>query len=506
MSSNLFELFQSRYSTHRKDTFLALPNGENYSFENIDDLSARMARLLVEENVAPGDRVVLQTDKSPATVALYLAVLRVGAVFVPLNTAYTAAEVEYFLGDAGPKLFFCQEHNFASLETVASNCRVSRTLVLGTSCQEYFWMKSLNTSPLEDIVARDAEDLAAFLYTSGTTGRSKGAMLSHKNLISNAQTLHKLWQFEPGDVLLHALPIFHIHGLFVALHCALLNASKILFLPSFEVPEVLEALRGGATVMMGVPTFYSRLLASSDFSSQDCENIRLFISGSAPMTEQVHKEWTDKTGQKILERYGMTEAGMITSNPYVGDRIPGTVGYALPGVEVRIADAFGTKLNSGEIGVIETKGPNIFQGYWQMPDKTAKEFREDGFFITGDVGVMDDDGRVSIVGREKDLIICGGYNVYPKEIEVLLDEHDKVVESAVIGVPHPDLGECVVAVVVAKPKADLNVNELLNTLSETLARFKQPRKIYLVDELPRNTMGKVQKNLLRQQYANSYTN
>lgn len=505
MSSNLFELFQNRYSGHLKDTFLALPNGENYSFEEIDDLSARMAGLLVEENVVPGDRVVLQTDKSAATVALYLAVLRVGAIFVPLNTAYTASEIDYFLGDAKPKLFFCQELNLASLEVVASGCGVSRTLVLGTNAEEYFWEKSLNTAPLEDVVPRDSEDLAAFLYTSGTTGRSKGAMLSHKNLISNAQTLHQLWEFKTGDVLLHALPIFHIHGLFVALHCALLNASKVLFLPSFEVSEVLEALRSGTTVMMGVPTFYTRLLASSDFSSEDCAKVRVFISGSAPMTEQVHQEWTDKTEHKILERYGMTEAGMITSNPYLGDRVPGTVGYALPGVEVRIADSTGAKLSPGEIGVIEVKGPNIFLGYWQMPEKTAEEFREDGFFITGDVGVMDDDGRVSIVGREKDLIISGGYNVYPKEIEVLLDEQDLVSESAVIGVPHQDFGESVVAVVVAKPGAELQENELLSAISGHLARFKQPKKVYFVNELPRNTMGKVQKNLLRKEYENTYT-
>lgn len=504
MSSNLFKLFQNRYSGHLKDTFLALPNGENYSFEEIDDLSARMAGLLVEEKVVPGDRVVLQTDKSAATVALYLAVLRVGAIFVPLNTAYTASEIDYFLGDAKPKLFFCQELNLASLEIVASGCGVSRTLVLGTNAEEHFWEKSLNTAPLEDVVPRDSEDLAAFLYTSGTTGRSKGAMLSHKNLISNAQTLHQIWQFNTGDVLLHALPIYHIHGLFVALHCALLNASKVLFLPSFEVSEVLKALRNGTTVMMGVPTFYTRLLASSDFSSQDCAKVRVFISGSAPMTEQVHQEWTDKTEHKILERYGMTEAGMITSNPYKGDRVPGTVGYALPGVEVRIADSTGAKLIPGEIGVIEVKGPNIFQGYWQMPEKTAEEFREDGFFITGDVGVMDDDGRVSIVGREKDLIISGGYNVYPKEIEVLLDEQDLVSESAVIGVPHSDFGESVVAVVVAKPGAELHENELLSAISIHLARFKQPKKIYFVSELPRNTMGKVQKNLLRKEYENTY--
>ena len=501
MSSNLFELFQQRYLPHLDKTFLELPNGEKYSFGDIDELSARMATKLVEEGLIVGDRIVAQIDKTPASVALYLAVLRLGGIFIPLNTAYTASEVEYFLSDAKPRLFFCRAENLDSLAQIGSEQGVSKTIVLGNNSSEDFWAESLKAMPRMEIESRSEDDLASFLYTSGTTGRSKGAMLSHGNLASNATTLHKLWQFEPEDVLLHALPIFHIHGLFVALHCALLNASKVLFLPSFNVENILEGMRGDATVLMGVPTFYSRLLNSSEFRSEDCDQMRLFISGSAPMTEQVHKAWTDKTNHKILERYGMTEAGMITSNPYEGERVPGTVGFALPGVEVRVADEEGHEIDPGEIGCIEVRGPNIFQGYWQMPEKTAEEFREDGFFITGDLGTMDDEGRVSIVGRGKDLIISGGYNIYPKEIEVVLDEYPSVLESAVIGIPHADFGESVVAVVVAESGQSVSEAELKEFLSEKLARFKQPRSIVLVRELPRNTMGKVQKNLLREQYS-----
>lgn len=502
MSANLFELFQKKYASKLDKTFLELPGGKSYSFGDIDNLSARMATRLLENGLKVGDRVVAQVDKTPGAVALYLAVLRAGGVFVPLNTAYTATEVEYFLGDAKPSLFFCRSENLDDLSGIAQDQGVSKSLILGNTETEGFWAEALEADPKADVEPRSGSDLASFLYTSGTTGRSKGAMLSHENLASNALTLHKLWQFEPEDVLLHALPIFHIHGLFVALHCALLNASKVIFLPTFDISNILEGMRGEATVLMGVPTFYSRLLASPDFQSEDCKDMRLFISGSAPMTEQVHKAWTDKTGHRILERYGMTEAGMITSNPYDGERVPGTVGYALPGVEVRIADDQGEEIKPGEIGCIEVRGPNIFQGYWQMPDKTAAEFRKDGYFITGDLGIMEDDGRISIVGRGKDLIISGGYNIYPKEIEVLLDEHPSVVESAVIGVPHSDFGEAVFAVVVAKADQKTSTEELKGFLGEKLARFKQPRTIEFVDELPRNTMGKVQKNLLREQFTN----
>ena len=501
MSSNLFELFQERYATKLDKTFLEIPGGKSYSFGEIDDLSARMAAKLLENGLKVGDRVVAQVDKTPGAVALYLAVLRSGGIFVPLNTAYTATEVEYFLGDAKPSLFFCGLENLADLSEIAQAQGVSKTILLGNNETEAFWGEALQTDPKTEIAPRSDSDLASFLYTSGTTGRSKGAMLSHENLASNALTLHELWQFEPEDVLLHALPIFHIHGLFVALHCALLNASKVIFLPTFDVSEILRGMRGEASVLMGVPTFYSRLLASPDFQSDDCKGMRLFISGSAPMTEQVHKAWTNKTGHKILERYGMTEAGMITSNPYEGERVPGTVGFALPGVEVRIADEHGKEVTQGDIGCIEVRGPNIFQGYWQMPEKTAEEIRDDGYFITGDLGIMDENGRVSIVGRGKDLIISGGYNIYPKEIEVILDEHPCVLESAVIGVPHSDFGEAVFAVVVPQSGTEVSEEELKEFLREKMARFKQPKTIVLVEELPRNTMGKVQKNLLREQFA-----
>jgi malonyl-CoA/methylmalonyl-CoA synthetase len=503
MSSNLFELFRNKYLTNPDKIFLELPDGRSYSFAAIDDLSARMATMLTSEGFKVGDRLVAQVDKTPAAVTLYLAVLRTGGIFVPLNTAYTASEVEYFLGDASPRLFFCRAEAHEELKDIAKAKGVTKSLILGNTEEQGFWKDSLSAVPSDKIEPREEEDLASFLYTSGTTGRSKGAMLSHGNLASNAQTLHQLWQFEPEDVLLHALPIFHIHGLFVALHCALLNASKVLFLPSFNLTDVLDGMRGEATVLMGVPTFYTRLLDSPNFQSEDCAGMRLFISGSAPMTEQVHKSWTDKTGHKILERYGMTEAGMITSNPYEGERVPGTVGFALPGVEVRIADKQGTEVESGSIGCIEARGPNIFQGYWQMPEKTVEEFREDGFFITGDLGVMDEDGRVSIVGRDKDLIISGGYNIYPKEIESILDEHHAVLESAVVGIPHRDFGESVVAAVVAEKGQSPSEQELKDFLSDKLARFKQPRHIFVLEELPRNTMGKVQKNLLREQFSSN---
>ena len=501
-SANLFELFQASYANHLDDIFLSLPGGESYRFGDIDTLCAAMASCLIDLKVQPGQRILVQTDKSAATVALYLAVLRIGAVFVPLNTGYTPSEVAYFIRDAQPEVFFCTAAKLEILTPVAKAQGTSKILVLGDTKDEGFWKVASQSSGFKDVIPRDEEDLAAFLYTSGTTGRSKGAMLSHKNLASNAQTLHKLWQFEPGDVLLHALPIFHIHGLFVALHCAILNASKVLFLPSYEVNQVRQSL-AEATVMMGVPTFYSRLLALEEFTGDDCRAVRLFISGSAPMTEPLHQEWTKRTGTKILERYGMTEAGMITSNPYQGERLPGTVGYALPGVSVRVADNQGNSLPAGEIGVIEVKGPNIFQGYWQMPEKTAEEFRPDGYFITGDVGLMTEDGRVSIVGREKDLIISGGYNIYPKEIEVLLDEHPAVNESAVIGITHPDLGESVAAVVVVQSGKQITEAELIEFVKESLARFKQPRQIFFVEALPRNAMGKVQKNLLREEYKTS---
>ena len=502
-SANIFERFQASYKNQLDKIFLALPQGQNYRFGDINDLSGRIAAQLMALDVLPGDRVLAQTDKTPVTLALYLATLRIGAIFVPLHTAYTNSEVAYFIDDAQPKVFFCNAHQYNDLKRIAEQKGVTNTCILGNTEKEHFWKKAYECAPYTDVIPREPSDIAAFLYTSGTTGHPKAAMLSHDNLSSNALTLHNLWQFQPNDVLLHALPIFHVHGLFVALHCALLNASTVIYLPKYQPQAVRKALKH-ATVMMGVPTYYKRLLDIPEFNQDDCKNLRLFISGSAPMTEQLHQEWTKRTDTQILERYGMTEAGMISSNPYQGERIAGTVGYALPQVQVRIADEKGNELARGQVGVIETKGPNLFQGYWNMPEKTAQEFRSDGFFITGDLGRMAEDGRISILGREKDLIISGGYNIYPKEIEKILDQHPDIEESAVIGVPQSDLGECVIAIIVTKSKKHLETQSIEPLISSKLAKFKQPKKYFYIDELPKNAMGKVQKNILRQSYINTF--
>jgi malonyl-CoA/methylmalonyl-CoA synthetase len=454
--------------------------------------------------VKPGDRVIVQVDKSAEAVILYLACLRAGAIYIPLNTAYTPAEVEYFMGDAEPQLFVCQPDQLDALQPVAEKLKVPYVKTLGAEGQGSLLdgLDSCDAHP--EVIERSGDDLAAILYTSGTTGRSKGAMLSHANLQSNAEVLHEYWQWQDeSDVLLHALPIFHVHGLFVALHCALLGASPVYFLPRFNPQQVIEYLPK-STVMMGVPTFYTRLLDTAEFNQQACANMRLFIAGSAPLLADTHREFEQRTGHRILERYGMTETGMITSNPYVGERVAGTVGFALPGISVRIADDQGNELPRGETGVLEMTGPNVFKGYWRMPEKTAAEFRPDDWFITGDMALMDEDDRISIVGRAKDLIISGGYNIYPKEIESYIDEIAGVKESAVIGVPHPDFGEGVVAVVVADGSRDLGEQDIVNPLQGILARFKQPKRVYLVDQLPRNTMGKVQKAQLRETYNNSF--
>jgi malonyl-CoA/methylmalonyl-CoA synthetase len=441
-------------------------------------------------------------DKSVGAVGLYLAVLRVGAVYVPLNTAYTATELEFFLRDAEPGVFINRPNSGEGELLAAKSAGIEQVWHLGTSSDTGLWHEVLTLEPDYAIEERTGDDLAAIVYTSGTTGRSKGAMITHDALFSNAHSLHDIWGFVEGDVLLHALPIFHIHGLFVALHTAFLNASKVIFLDQFSTEEVRKYL-SQATIMMGVPTFYSRLMAAAGFGAVDCENIRLFISGSAPLTEQASREWTTRTGHQILERYGMTEAGMITSNPLNGERVPGTVGYALPDVEVRVCDEEGRQLARGETGNVEVRGPNLFDGYWRLPDKTAEEVRENGYFITGDLGTMSDDGRLSIVGRGKDLIISGGFNIYPREIESVLDAIDGVAESAVVGVPHEDVGEGGVAVMVADgaPVAD---GEVQVALDSRLARFKHPRRFYWVEELPRNSMGKVQKNVLRDTYRDAY--
>jgi malonyl-CoA/methylmalonyl-CoA synthetase len=456
---------------------------------------------LLAAGVASGDRVAAQVEKSPEALALYLATVRAGAVFLPLNTAYTLAELAYFLGDAEPKVVVCRARLADAIGGIAGAATV---LTLGEAGDGTLIERATGQPGTFPDVPRGPGDLAAILYTSGTTGRSKGAMLTTANLYSNAVTLRDLWQFTAADVLLHALPIFHVHGLFTACNTLLAAGGSMLWLSRFDAAEVLRLLPR-VTTMMGVPTFYVRLLAEPGLTREPVRHVRLLVAGSAPLLAETHRAFEERTGHRILERYGMTETGMLTSNPYEGERRAGTVGLPLPGVDLRIADPeTGRALPQGEVGVIEVRGPNVFKGYWRMPEKTAAEFRADGFFITGDVGMIDARGYVSIVGRAKDLIITGGYNVYPKEIEGELDALPGVVESAVIGVPHPDFGEGVTAVVVAERGTLLDERAVLDALAARLARFKLPKRVIVVAELPRNAMGKVQKNVLRERYAGLY--
>jgi malonyl-CoA/methylmalonyl-CoA synthetase len=466
-------------------------------YDELAQATARYAHVLCDSGARPGDRIVVQVEKSTENVLLYLATLRAGLIYVPLNTAYTPAELAYFISDAEPAIVICDP---AKAEAIQPLARDAMLLTLGADGTGTLPDRvDAISEPDFEIVARSHDDLAAILYTSGTTGRSKGAMLSHGNLSSNALTLKEYWQWQDGDVLIHALPIYHVHGLFVALHGALLNGSTIIFHRSFDCDKVLADFER-ATILMGVPTFYVRLAAHRDLTMAACANMRVFISGSAPLLEATFDDFARRSGHTILERYGMTEAGMITSNPYDGERIAGTVGYALPGVSVRVS-ADGHEVARGEPGVLEIKGPNLFRGYWRNPEKTAEEMRPDGYFITGDIATMADDGRIAIVGRAKDLIIAGGLNIYPKEIELAIDAVPGVGESAVIGVAHPDLGEAVVAVATRIAGATVNEAEVLKSIADRLARFKQPRRVMFVDQLPRNAMGKVQKAELRKRFA-----
>ncbi|MDB5498180.1 MAG: matB [Phenylobacterium sp.] len=463
---NLYDLLAGGFPADRSKPAFLLSDGSAVSYGELEAGVAQVAGHLVARGVEPDDRVALQAEKSIAGVMIYLAVLKAGAVFLPLNAAYTPAEVAYFVKDAEPRLFVTDPEEFVA--------------------------EAGGAEPLATTVPRSDDHLAALVYTSGTTGRSKGAMLSHGNVAANALALHEIWGFSAEDVLLHALPIFHVHGLFVALHCAFLSGAPMIWLPKFDDARVLDGL-ARSTVMMGVPTFYARLLANPEFTRERAGHMRLFISGSAPLLESTFAEFEARTGQRILERYGMSEAVIITSNPLDGERIPGSVGYPLPGVELRIGGGVQT-------GVIEIRGPSVFGGYWRMPEKTAEEFTADGFFITGDVGRQDPDGRVWISGRAKDLIISGGFNVYPKEIELVLDELAGVTESAVVGVPHPDFGEGVVAVVIGAGEE----TALIAACRQQLAPYKAPKRIVFVDELPRNAMGKVQKNLLRERFGSLF--
>jgi malonyl-CoA/methylmalonyl-CoA synthetase len=478
--------------------FITAADGRVLTYGGLDALSARLAHALQALGVKPGDRVAAQVEKSPEAIALYLACVRAGAVWLPLNTAYTRAELAYFVEDAEPALFVAAPRRESMVTGVA-------VASLGTDGQSgsLLELAARHSDDFEDI-ARGPGDLAAILYTSGTTGRSKGAMLSHENLASNARTLARLWQFTDRDVLLHALPIYHTHGLFVATNTVLMSGAAMLFLPKPDMDEMFR-LMPQATVMMGVPTFYTRLLADARLTREATQHMRLFVSGSAPLLSETHRDWRQRTGHAILERYGMTETNMNTSNPYEGARVAGTVGPPLPGVDIRITDPeTGGALAQGEIGMIEVRGPNVFTGYWRMPEKTKAEFRADGFFITGDLGLIDRNGYVAIVGRGKDLVISGGFNVYPKEVEGEIDALPGVVESAVIGVAHSDFGEGVTAVVALKPDAVLTEATVIRALKERLAAYKLPKRVLFVDDLPRNAMGKVQKALLRETYKDLY--
>ena len=485
-------------------TFLILPDGKEITYAQFLAKAARFAHALRVAGVETGDRVAVQVRKSPEALAVYAACVQTGAIFLPLNTAYTAAEVEYFVTDAEARLLLCDNAGADALGPVAAKAGAALMTLNADGSGSFAEIASSQAGEFA-AVDRGADDLAAFLYTSGTTGRSKGAMLSHDNLLSNAEALVDYWRFTGEDVLLHALPIFHTHGLFVATNVILLAGAAMIFLPGLDADALMKFMPR-ATTMMGVPTFYTRLLADDWLDRNAVSHMRLFISGSAPLLAETHTQFEQRTGHRILERYGMTETNMNTSNPYDGERRAGTVGFPLPGVDLRIADPeTGALLATGKIGVIEVKGRNVFKGYWQMPEKTAAEFRPDGFFITGDLGFVDADGYVTIVGRGKDLIISGGYNIYPKEVELVLDDLAGVAESAVIGVPHPDFGEGVVGVVVPQPGASLSEPVILGSIREKLARFKQPKRIFIAAELPRNTMGKVQKNVLRESYKDTFS-
>lgn len=496
---------QFRAAIDRQDAvFVETEKGARITYGDMLAESARIAAALKAMGLMPGDRVAVQVEKSAAALMLYLGAVRAGAVFLPLNTGYTASEVGYFLQNAEPTLFVCDPAKQRDLAQVASTAGVTHLETLDAEGKGSLAERWSQEPDQFDDVPRGSEDLAAILYTSGTTGLSKGAMLSHDNLASNAHTLRRAWRFTADDVLIHALPIFHTHGLFVATNITLVAGGSMVFLPKFDPDRVLSVMPR-ATAMMGVPTFYSRLLAHPGLTREAAGGMRLFVSGSAPLLAETHAQFRDRTGHAILERYGMTETNMNTSNPYEGDRRAGTVGFPLDDVALRIVDPeSGQRLDTGEVGIIEVKGPNVFQGYWRMPEKTAAEFRSDGYFITGDLGVIDTDGYVSIVGRAKDLIISGGFNVYPKEIESELNKVAGVAESAVIGVPHPDFGEGVTAVIVRAPDHTVSDTAILAQLDGKLARFKQPKKVLFVDELPINAMGKVQKNVLRDRFKDTF--
>jgi malonyl-CoA/methylmalonyl-CoA synthetase len=495
MNANLYSLLLGHFAENAEQPCLIIPGGEVIHYDELDRMSARFAHVLRDAGCVPGDRVAAQVDKSWQALALYLACLRAGLVFLPLNTGYQKGELAYFFGDAEPRVIVCRPE---TVEAVAAVRPESAVLTLTPGAGSLQERAASVPTEFATVMSRP-DDLAAILYTSGTTGRSKGAMLTHRNLTSNALTLVESWGFTKGDTLLHALPIYHVHGLFVACHCALLSQARMLWLPKFD-PNEVRALLPHASVMMGVPTFYTRLLAEPSFGAVDCRSIRLFISGSAPLLPETFAAFRERTGHTILERYGMSETGMNTSNPLAGERIGGTVGPALPGVSVRVVDGDGVACGSDTVGAIEVKGPNVFAGYWRMPEKTREEFTADGYFRTGDMGTLLPNHYLRIVGRAKDLIITGGLNVYPKEVEEKIDALPGVVESAVIGVADADFGEAVTAIVVTGAGHALTEAGIIAALKADIANFKVPKHVHFVDDLPRNSMGKVQKNVLRERF------
>ncbi len=512
MNENLYLALRAAYPEDLSQTAVETADGTllSYTWQDLDRGTAMLANLLGSLELPEGSRVLVQTEKSVEALMLYLAVLRAGLVYVPLNNAYQASELEYFIGDAEPGVVVCASKHFGWVSKIAFRAGTRHVFTLDDDRTGSLLQRAAHHSDQQQPAERAASDLATIIYTSGTTGRSKGAMLSHGNLLNNARVLQMLWGWrsaaEGGDVLIHALPLFHVHGLFVAVHGALLNGSKMIWFSKFD-PRAVIARMSEATVFMGVPTLCVRLLAEPAFNAEVCRTMRLFISGSAPLLAETFRQFSERTGHTILERYGMSETVMLTSNPYAESttapqlkRIAGTVGFALPGVSVRTRSADGTACQAGEIGAIEVRGPSIFQGYWHMPEKTAEEFTADGWFKTGDVGQLDAFGRLTLVGRSKDLIITGGYNVYPAEVEGYLNELPGVDESAVIGVPHPDFGEAVVAVLVARSGASVDGAACVAALKQRIAGFKVPKQVMVVDQLPRNAMGKVQKALLREQH------
>jgi malonyl-CoA/methylmalonyl-CoA synthetase len=499
MGQNLYDALVGDLSRHGPRIAIETSTGQQFTYGDLDQQSARLANVLAACGVVLGDRVAVQVEKSPQAVFLYLACLRAGAIYLPLNTAYTRDETDYFIADAEPKVMICLPDRHSELADLCGAHSTPHTLTLGPAGEGSLIEKSRAMPTTFRTVATSGDDLAAILYSSGTTGKPKGVMLTHHNLLSNVQALVEAWGFTDQDVLLHALPLFHVHGLFVALHCALLSRARLLFLPRYDAQQICSLLPR-STVFMGVPTYYTRLLAHPQFNREICGGMRLFVSGSAPLLPDTFAHFQARTGHAILERYGMTETSMNTSNPLEGPRVPGSVGKPLPGIEARIADQQDQPVAVGAVGEIQVRGPNVFCGYWRRPELSSTAFTSDGFFRTGDLGSVDANGYFSIVGRGKDLIISGGFNVYPKEVEDCINALDGVQESAVIGMPHPDFGEAVMAIVVPRPGAAVDAETIKPLLRRCLAGYKLPKLVALADELPRNTMGKVQKNRLRESF------